>query len=374
MSDGLRQLPTGKWQARYVGPGGRRYARTFARKTDASYWRTAELRLIELDTWTRPTSRTQGQAATPAAPTVSEWAADDIHQRTVRSRRPIKQTTADNYRKLLRLTVTGSPLGQMELTAVTRNDVEAWRNKLPSRSATQNGKAYELVASVFASAVHAGLITTSPCTLRGAGTPDRAREPQTMTAAEVDAYLAATPAKWRPALLLSVTCALRIGEVLALRERDLDLAAGTLTVRATVAKVVATDGTRQRVLQTPKTAAATRTVHLLPRTIPELERWRLGLGKRAADALLFPDSFGKPLNDDVLRRVHKKAATAIGRPELRNHDLRSTGATLSAQAGATVREIQSQLGHTTAAQALRYQTATLQRDAERAQRVSDAWG
>ncbi len=75
----------------------------------------------------------------------------------------------------------------------------------------------------------------------------------------------------------------------------------------------------------------------------------------------------------MLRRAHKKAATAIGRPELRNHDLRSSGATLSAQAGATVREIQVQLGHTTATQALRYQTATAQRDAERAKRVSDAW-
>lgn len=80
------------------------------------------------------------------------------------------------------------------------------------------------------------------------------------------------------------------------------------------------------------------------------------------------------MDDDVLRRAHKKAAEAIGRPELRNHDLRSTGATLSAQAGATVREIQEQLGHTTPAQALRYQTATAERDAERAKRVSKAWG
>ncbi len=66
-----------------------------------------------------------------------------------------------------------------------------------------------------------------------------------MTAAEVDAYLAAAPAKWQPALLLSATCALRIGEVLALRSRDLDLESGTLTVRATVAKVSTAQGGRQ---------------------------------------------------------------------------------------------------------------------------------
>lgn len=172
---------------------------------------------------------------------------------------------------------------------------------------------------------------------------------------------------------VSVTCALRIGEVLALPSRDLDLESGTLTVRATVAKVSTAEGGRQRILQTPKTAAAVRTVHLLPHTIPDLRTWRTRPGKLGQEALLFPDSFGRPRNDDVLRRAHMKAATAIDRPELRNHDLRSSGATLSAQAGATVREIQEQLGHTTATQALRYQTAATQRDAERAKRVSDAW-
>jgi len=52
----------------------------------------------------------------------------------------------------------------------------------------------------------------------------------------------------------------------------------------------------------------------------------------------------------------------------------TVGSTMSGQSGATVREIQAQLGHTTPAMALRYQTASAERDAERARRVSDAWG
>ena len=88
------------------------------------------------------------------------------------------------------------------------------------------------------------------------------------------------------------------------------------------------------------------------------------------DALLFCDAFGKPLNDDALRRIHKKAAEVIGRSDLKDHDLRATAATLAASAGASVREIQAMLGHTTPTMALSYQTATRERDAERARKMS----
>lgn len=89
------------------------------------------------------------------------------------------------------------------------------------------------------------------------------------------------------------------------------------------------------------------------------------------EALLFGDALGKPLNDDVLRRLHKKAAESIGRGQLKDHDLRATAATLAAAAGASVREIQAMLGHTTPTMALQYQTATRERDVERAQKMSD---
>ena len=110
------------------------------------------------------------------------------------------------------------------------------------------------------------------------------------------------------------------------------------------------------------------------RTLDEICAWHNKQPKRRLDDLLFPDEYGRPVNDERLRRAHKKAAAAIGRPELRNHDLRATAATMSAEAGATVREIQDQLGHTTPQMALRYQTASAVRDAERARRVSEAWG
>ncbi|NLE97529.1 MAG: hypothetical protein GX596_06010, partial [Propionibacterium sp.] len=213
MSDGVRRFSNGSWNARYVGPDGKRYSRTFRVKRDAVVWRGQELRLIELDEWAPPTARKAKHEPVDEGPTVREWVLQCIQERATRSRRPLKPTTVDNYMKLLRLSIGPTPLGKMPLKDVKREDVVAWRESLPKRTRTQNGKAYELLVSVFSDAVAEGLIPSSPATLRGAGTPERAREPQTMTPAEVNAYLDAAPIQWRPALLLSVTCGLRIGEV-----------------------------------------------------------------------------------------------------------------------------------------------------------------
>ncbi|MEO7587356.1 MAG: hypothetical protein ABIS84_04940, partial [Arachnia sp.] len=107
MNDGIRKLANGHWNTRYVGPDGRRYSRTFRVKQDATYWRSHELRLIDIDQWSPPASRNPKPATTRAL-TVAEWTEQCIKARENRSRRPIRPTTADVYRKIARLTVTSS--------------------------------------------------------------------------------------------------------------------------------------------------------------------------------------------------------------------------------------------------------------------------
>jgi hypothetical protein len=53
---------------------------------------------------------------------------------------------------------------------------------------------------------------------------------------------------------------------------------------------------------------------------------------------------------------------AAGRPDLRLHDLRHTGATLAAVSGATLAELMARLGHSTPGAAMRYQHAAADRD------------
>jgi len=69
--------------------------------------------------------------------------------------------------------------------------------------------------------------------------------------------------------------------------------------------------------------------------------------------------------------VYYPARVAAGRPDLRFHDLRHTGAVLAATTGATVAELMARLGHSTAGAAMRYQHATQDRDRIIALRLSD---
>ncbi len=111
---------------------------------------------------------------------------------------------------------------------------------------------------------------------------------------------------------------------------------------------------------------------------------------KGPNALVFPGDDGNLLAPTGLYgrasrvetregRTYNKAAygfyaarEVIGKPKLHWHDLRRTAATLGAQSGATVREMQNRLGHTTPTMALRYQAATADRDRAIARRLEEA--
>jgi integrase len=86
--------------------------------------------------------------------------------------------------------------------------------------------------------------------------------------------------------------------------------------------------------------------------------------------LLFPAAHGGHLAPSTLYKVYFRARKAAGRPDLRFHDLRHTGAVLAAATGATLAELMARLGHSTAGAALRYQHAAADRDLEIARRLS----
>lgn len=62
--------------------------------------------------------------------------------------------------------------------------------------------------------------------------------------------------------------------------------------------------------------------------------------------------------------VWSKAREAVGFPDLHIHDLRHTGATLSAATSATLKELMTRLGHSSPRAALIYQHASRDRDRE----------
>src|SRR6185437_3991626 len=91
----IRRLPSGRWQASYIGPDLDRHAAasTFDAKQDAESWISDEHRLIAAGTWTSPSRRRA--AANPTVLTFGVFAEDWI------AHRALKPRTRSHYRKLL---------------------------------------------------------------------------------------------------------------------------------------------------------------------------------------------------------------------------------------------------------------------------------
>ncbi len=209
-------------------------------------------------------------------------------------------------------------------------------------------------------------LIANPCRIRSASSAPRARDIRPATIEELRIIVDALPENRRPIALLCSWCAMRIGEVLELRRKDLDLKRGVVRVERAVARVAG-----RAVVGAPKSAAGRRVVTIPPHVVPALQSHLDSYVARGPNALLFPARDGHShLQPTVFNDAFRRARRAAGRDDLRVHDLRHTGATLAAMTGATLAELQQRLGHSTAVAALRYQHAAQGRDAAVAEALS----
>ena len=368
----LRKLPSKRWQASYIGPDQIRHAgtATFTAKGDAEEWLNDERKLIERDAWTPPATRhaakhAKGQTLREYAPT---WL--DKHRRS--DGEPLKPRTLAHYRNLLDARILPE-LGDLPMTALDAATLAAWRDNLPN-TPTMNAHAYALLRGILAAAAKRDPRITPPA-IPGAAKAKTRHKVEPATLAELATIVENMPDRHRLAVLLMSWCALRFGEVTELRRQDVDLRRGKLRIRRAVVLV---EG--ERIVSTPKSAAGVRDVTIPPHLVPIITDHLERFAQPGPSGLLFPADHGGHLSQSTLngkpgrRRIIKgriinesssgfcRAREAAGRPDLRLHDLRHTGAVLAAQTGATLAELMARLGHSTPAAAMRYQHAARDRD------------
>jgi integrase len=143
---------------------------------------------------------------------------------------------------------------------------------------------------------------------------------------------------------VSAYAGLRLGELLALRWRDVNFAGHALTVgRAMSAGVESsTKSGRVRRLPLPDQAAAA------------LDRMSRREDFTGADERVFCNPLGRTLDPSALRRRYRRAQAAAGLRALRWHDLRHTYGSLLAAAGVDLVTIQAAMGHSALATTGRY--------------------
>lgn len=139
-------------------------------------------------------------------------------------------------------------------------------------------------------------------------------------------------------VLIAVTTGMRRGEILNLRQSDIDRKRGRILIRESK------NGDSRSVPLVSQVQSALNALS----TVTSIRR----------DALLFPQpgtNSEKPL---VIDRMWQKARTAAELTDFRFHDLRHTAASYLAMEGAGLREIADILGHKTLAMVKRYSHLT----------------
>ncbi len=271
--------------------------------------------------------------------------------------RDLRPTTRAKYRHLLDRHILPA-MGDTALAKLTPEQVRTWWAKLASEHPSTAAGGYLLLSTICRTAVDDERIARSPCKIKG-GATERATERPVATLGELSTATEACPAPYRLALLLAAWGQLRRGEILGLQRQDVDLAQGTVTISRNWCQV--SDGST--VLGPPKTEAGVRVLAIPSNVVPAMKAHLDGLKHLGPDAWLFPSAAGKvPVSPRTLDRVWEIARQAIGRPDIRLHDLRHTGLTLSAATGASTAELMRRGGHSSPAAALRYQHATTDRD------------
>ena len=253
------------------------------------------------------------------------------------------------------------PVKSIEPSAIRK-----WYSTLSPDTPTLRAHSYSLLRSILNDAVYDSLLPVNPCHIRGAGSAKKKHKQEPATLAELEIIVGAMPDRYRAMVLMAAWTALRFGELTALRRSDVDLTNGVVQVRLGVVRVNGGFET-----DTPKTESSIRDVAIPPHLIPVIRQHLERHVPWGRHALLFPAADGvKNMACSTLYTVYYPAREKAGRPDLRFHDLRHTGAVLAASTGATLAELMGRLGHSTPAAALRYQHAAKGRDAIIAQALS----
>ena len=172
----------------------------------------------------------------------------------------------------------------------------------------------------------------------------------------------------RAMVLVAGFMGLRLGELLGLQRRHIDLLHGTITVEQQLHQV----GTTVE-LGTPKSRAGFRTVHIPAVLVPELERHLAEWAAPGPDGFVFVGEKGAHVKRSNWSTEWAGACRAVGKEGFRFHDLRHTANMLTASLpGVTTKDLMARMGHSSSRAALMYQHASQSRDQAIAEALSAA--
>ena len=326
----IARRPDGTYRPRFRDASGKEHARHFKRKVDAQRW---------LDEMTA--AMVTGQYVDPAAGRVTfreyaeRWRATQVH----------RPTTAAHVETMLRRHVYPS-LGDKRLGSVLPSDIQSLVKQLSLDLAPATvGVVHRILAGIFKAAVRDRRIVASPC--EGTKLPKVHRQRiEPMTFEAVEALTAAMPERYRALVTLAAGTGLRQGEIFGLTVDRIDF----LRRQLTVDRQLVTMPDRAPYLAPPKTQASVRVVPL-PQVV--VDAVAAHLATWPTDQVVFSTELGDPIRRTAFsERIWRPALKRSGLSGVTMHGLRHFYASLLIRHGESVKTVQAQLGHASAAETL----------------------
>lgn len=268
--------------------------------------------------------------------------------------------TAESYRAELRRHIIPA-LGTIPLTRLSPQDLETYyaaalttgrkdgRGGLSARTVLYH---HRILSEALEHAVRTNQMARNPAKLADPPHPRRP-EVSTLAAEDVPKFLdAASESAHFPLYVTALYTGMRMGELLGLRWRNVDLEGG----RIIVVEALQRDGARWSLAE-PKSARGRRQVVLPRRLVDCLSEHKAGLeAERAAlrttlgtDDFVFCTVNGAPLDRHTVSRGFSRILEKAELPHIRFHDLRHTHASLLLRAGTNPKVVSERLGHATVA-------------------------
>jgi integrase len=193
------------------------------------------------------------------------------------------------------------------------------------------------LAKVLEVAVESGYFDRNPAHGIKIGERQPKREKRFLTPDQIRVLLPALAEPCRTVVLVAVLTGMRIGEILALRWKRLDLDCGTVEVAETFS-----DGC----FGTPKTRSSRRVIPMSCAMRESFRSHRAATLRTAPNDLVFSTPKGTPLSPkNLYNRVLGPTCDSIGMPRVSWHSFRHSNATLLGEVGESLKTAQAILGH-----------------------------
>ena len=327
----LRQLSSGRWQARYPDPdtGGLTPApHTFATKQAADRWLSRKR--TEIDSGLVIDEKAGNRP-------LREWWPK--YKRTWGALSPSSRVA---YETAWRLRIEPA-FGDVRVRRIKPSTIDEWIGQM-----IEEGKSRSVIVEtlgvlrrILNRAVRDKVIPSNPCAERGMQLPRKQQvERPVLSPAEVEKIAqACTHERDKMLVRFLAYSGCRIGEAFALRWSSLDLERRTVTICENISS-----NTGKPILRPTKTYAS-RTIDIPCRLAEQLRDYRSKSSSTGdVTPLVFPNAKGGYLQYKNWRRYWDPATEQAGVKAL-PHDLRATCVSLLIDAGASPKDVQLHMGH-----------------------------